>query len=180
MKIYTKNGDKGITSVIGGIVRKDDVRIDAIGIIDEINCNLGLVISDMNNNKFYNKLLEIQNELFLVGADLADINCNKHRIQMKDISILEQEIDQISEKYPLPEKFILPGGTKIAAQLHVIRSLIRNAERVVVSLSNISKINPVIQPYLNRLSDYFFVLAWSINKKENIEIQFFNENVIKM
>ncbi|MDF2606342.1 MAG: putative ATP:cob(I)alamin adenosyltransferase [Bacillales bacterium] len=176
MKIYTKNGDNGMTSVIGGIVTKDDVRIEAIGIIDEINSSLGVVISHMNcKNTNFKKLLNIQNELFLVGADLADINCNKYRIQMQDILDLEKEIDILSEKYSIPEKFILPGGSVIAAQLHVTRSIVRKAERVVVSLTKESHINSVLQPYLNRLSDYLFVLAWSINIDANIEIHFFEK-----
>jgi len=168
VKIYTKKGDKGKTSLFGGErVPKDSVRIEAYGTLDELNSTIGLCRS-MNPVREVDRILEgVQNDLFTLGADLASpIGLEKKgikRIQNSDVSRLEKQIDKIEEILEPLQHFILPGGSRTAAMLHFARTVCRRAERTVVRLEkevDIGK-HPVI--YLNRLSDLLFMLARWVN-----------------
>ncbi len=175
MKIYTKTGDKGKTNLFGGKkVWKDDQRISAYGTIDELNAQLGVTITEIKNQELINILKGIQNELFSVGSDLATPFENEPknflipRIDEKNITKIEILIDEIDSKLPELKNFILPGGTKGAANLHLARTICRRAEREIVSLNKTEKINPFIVVYINRLSDFLFVLSRYENHFENV------------
>ncbi len=167
MKIYTKTGDKGDTSLFGGKrVRKNNLRIETYGTVDELNSTIG-VCRSINTVKEIDAILEeIQNDLFTLGADLATpadtcIKKTKH-IHASAVSRLEQHIDKLEPQLEPLRQFILPGGNRTAAMLHLARTICRRAERLAVHLSNEESIgeNPIV--YLNRLSDLLFVLArWS-------------------
>ncbi len=166
MKIYTKTGDKGETSLFGGRrVGKDDLRIDAYGIVDELNSLLGVALTELKNGELKEVIKSIQNELFIVGADLATPfeEGNKFfiiiRVAPSFTIRLENLIDRFESDLPELKNFILPGGEKGAALLHFARTVCRRAERRVVALSKSEKINSEIEVYLNRLSDLLFVLA---------------------
>lgn len=171
MTIVTKTGDKGETGLYGGQrVSKDDVRMDVIGTVDELNAMIGVVIAGMDTP--FPELQHTQNVLFTLGADLATPHENNKaivpRIEQQHIDELEEWI-KILEETPLPPYFVLPGGAKTAAELHVTRAICRRAERCAVSLSQKISIGSIIIPYLNRLSDYLFLAALEVNKSENIE-----------
>jgi cob(I)alamin adenosyltransferase len=167
MKIYTKTGDQGQTSLIGDTTTKDNIRIEAIGNIDELNCYIGVVVSCIGKkNTYYNSLIKIQNELFLVGADLANTTKENFYIEQKHINDLESNIDKICEKNITQGRFVLPGGTISASYIHLARAIARKSERSVVSVTKKYQINSYLIPYLNRLSDYLFVLARVINLDE--------------
>jgi len=166
MKIYTKTGDEGKTSLFGGErVLKDDVRIEAYGTTDELNALLGLVLSESLTAEITNLLIQIQNDLFIVGAELATPKESKKgksiipELGEESIKILENKIDEIEEKLPPLKSFILPSGTKSASLLHFGRTICRRAERLVVKLTKEVEINNSVIKYLNRLSDLLFVLA---------------------
>ncbi|HEY4694781.1 MAG TPA: cob(I)yrinic acid a,c-diamide adenosyltransferase [Candidatus Nanoarchaeia archaeon] len=167
VRIYTKTGDKGETSLIGGQrVKKYDQRVWTIGALDELNANLGVASSQIRNSKI-NKLLEkIQNELFEVGAELADPNKagNYFELGPEKITDLEAEIDSFDKRLPALKNFILPGGSPAASFLHQARSVCRRAERQLSLLATSTNINPNLVKYLNRLSDLLFVLARTANK----------------
>ncbi len=174
MKIYTKTGDKGETGLFGsGRVPKDSLRIEAYGTIDELNSFIGLTITEIKDENVKELLLEIQNELFVVGTDLATPNVGKdEKLKIERISedfylSKEKVIDNYEEKLDRLQNFILPGGSKGASYLHVCRTICRRAERRAVSLSRIEKINEHILVYLNRLSDLLFVLSRFENKVSN-------------
>ncbi len=172
MKIYTKTGDKGLTSLFGGKrVDKDNLRIEAYGTVDELNSVLGIAISETNNEKICSTLTELQNELFVLGSDLAAPHSNKDdyitRVDLAMAERLEKLIDEFSTDLPELKYFILPGGTKTASQLHLARTVCRRAERTVVTLNKSVDIGDAIVVYLNRLSDFLFVLARYANKIEN-------------
>lgn len=172
MKIYTKIGDGGNTQLFGGkMVSKDDARVEAYGAADELNSALGWVISLLKDKTTIGKLEEVQKELFILGADLAtppDTKVNKPvpRLGPSHITRLEKEIDALQENLPPLQTFILPGGSPAGAALHLARSIGRRAERALVSLSKQEKISPDNQIYLNRLSDYLYVLARQVNRSE--------------
>ncbi|MCX6171064.1 MAG: cob(I)yrinic acid a,c-diamide adenosyltransferase [Ignavibacteriales bacterium] len=166
MKIYTKTGDKGETSLFGGKrVRKDDLRIKAYGIVDELNAILGVAVAEITFAELKDIIAEIQNDLFTVGSDLASPleNGNKNftipRIDSTFTARLESLIDKYDSQLPLLKNFILPGGSKVSAILHHARTVCRRAEREVVALTREEGINDQIEVYLNRLSDLLFVLA---------------------
>lgn len=174
MEIYTRTGDKGKTSVIGGRVDKDDVRVEAYGTIDELNSFVGQARSLMENDIFadvHEQLLEIQHELFDCGTDLAYVRLKeggKYMITPEMANRLENWIDALqAENTPL-EKFILPGGSTLSSVLHVCRTVCRRAERRAVTLGRNEDINYDAVIYLNRLSDYFFALARIANKRLGI------------
>lgn len=176
MKIYTKTGDKGETSLFGGKrVWKDDLRIEAYGSIDELNSIIGIAISEVKNEELIKELRGIQNELFVVGSDLATpigSDSKKAVVPRVDESYskrLEGIIDRFDGKLPELKQFILPGGLKGAAILHNARTVCRRAERNVVALSKIENIGTGIVQYLNRLSDLLFVLARFENFSNGIE-----------
>jgi len=174
MRIYTKTGDKGQTSIIGGRVDKDDIRVEAYGTVDEVNSFVGLAISQLKSDIFKDiieDLEKIQHELFDCGGDLASIS-EKRELKLKEdaISYLEERIDIFTEEAPPLERFILPGGTEAASTIHIARTVTRRAERLVVTLMKGSKDIPNLPlQYLNRLSDYFFALARVINYRSKVE-----------
>lgn len=171
MKIYTKTGDDGTTGLIGNKrVKKSNPRIAAYGAVDELNAALGMVLSSKSGKDIRDLLTKIQNDLFVVGADLANPNLDNkfNRVTSEMISFLEKEIDRLEEKLPPITFFILPGGDLIASQVHLARAICRRAETNVVNLSEVDKINNECLIYMNRLSDLLFVVARTINKRKKI------------
>lgn len=164
MKIYTKTGDDGTTSLFsGGRVAKHHLRVDAYGTVDELNSYLGLARASEPTEKTGDLLEIIQNHLFRLGADLATPMDAKAdwlvRITIEEIQWLEEQIDTLSETLTGLKNFILPGGVIVAAHLHVARTICRRAERLVVALAENEAINDASLIYLNRLSDFLFTLA---------------------
>lgn len=165
-KIYTKTGDKGETGLFGaGRVSKDSVRIESYGTVDELNSFIGYAITEVKDDEVKNLLGKIQNELFIVGSNLAtpDLSKDKKKLipEVKEAFYIEAEkaIDHFEEKIEPLKNFILPGGSKSSALLHICRTVCRRAERRVVTLSKAEEIDEKIIILLNRLSDLFFVLA---------------------
>ena len=174
MKIYSKKGDKGKTSLIGGkIVDKHNLSVDAYGTIDELNSFIGLLKDYVEDKKIKKVLHNIQLKLFSIGSILAspgDKNFSeKAKIEKKDVEYIELEIDKLNEHLPDLKNFIIPGGHKVSSYCHVCRSICRRAERRVSELNNQHKISPCILSYINRLSDFFFVLSRHIKHSNNIE-----------
>ncbi len=178
-KIYTKTGDKGSTSLIGGVrVPKSHIRIEAYGTVDELNSQLGLVADMANRERITHWIREIQDRLFTIGSELAtapnkDVKMKLPDLHSEDIQYLELQIDSINEELPEMRSFILPGGHVAASACHVARCICRRAERICVGMSEEQQepIPGLIIPYLNRLSDFLFVLARyivHINKGEEI------------
>ena len=168
MKIYTKTGDDGTTGLQGNSrVSKSHPRIIAYGTIDEANAVLGIVLSYELDKDIITLLDLIQNELFIVGADLSNPNMEdqKNRVTIDMINNLEKNIDKYEEELSPLTNFILPGGNIIASQLHHVRTVIRRAETCLVLLSEKEKINNNCIKYINRLSDLFFVLGRILNKR---------------
>lgn len=172
MKIYTKTGDKGTTSLISGVrVAKNDARVEAYGTCDETNSLIGLALSYLNREKFPGKeeleavYDKIQTTLFHVGAELATPKGKevKWAVSQSDVEVLEKQIDQWEAFLPPLTNFILPGGHSAGAAFHVARTTARRAERCAVELG--SEINPIVLSYLNRLSDLLFVTARYVNLK---------------
>lgn len=162
MKIYTKTGDKGKTSLFGGErVDKDDIRVECYGTVDELNSILGLTVTEVTDGEIKKTLQQIQNDLFTLAGELATPSKKEFvsPINQNQIDFLENQIDFFEEKLPQLKQFILPGGSKGAALLHVARSVCRRSERLVVKLSKNNVISENIIIYLNRLSDLLFVLA---------------------
>ena len=163
-KIYTKTGDKGQTSLIGGTrVSKFDIRIEAYGTVDELNSNIGLVRDQEIDARSKMILIEIQDRLFTIGSLLAaDPEKNKMilpQISDIDIELLEKEIDYMNESLPEMKFFVLPGGHSTVSFCHLARCVCRRAERCVLRLNEFQPVNELIYKYLNRLSDYLFVLS---------------------
>lgn len=171
MKIYTKTGDKGKTSLFGGTrVPKYHLRIEAYGTVDELNSYIGLIRDQKIDPHTTEILLKIQNELFTLGSMLATppekeiLKSGKERLNINKVSeesvaLLENEIDLMNESLPPMSHFILPGGHTTVSFCHIARCICRRAERITTQLSDESTINPKILVYLNRLSDYLFMLA---------------------
>lgn len=169
LKIYTKTGDDGNTGLQGGKrVSKSDLRILAYGAVDEINSCLGITLAIGTDADVAKLLTKIQNELFVAGSDLSnpDLSNTKTRITESMIDSMEKSIDRFEEELAPLANFILPGGNKTAAHLHLARTVTRRAETLVVALSEQERINPICQRYLNRLSDLLFVLARVANKRD--------------
>lgn len=174
MKIYTKTGDAGKTSLIGGTkVFKSDPRIEAYGTVDELNSHIGLVSDYCNDEHAKTILKEIQDRLFTIGAELA---CDPEKktkmlipdLHETDISLLEKEMDAMDTELPVMKNFILPGGSPAVSFMHIARCVCRRAERCCVNLSqNAEDVNPLIIKYINRLSDYLFMLARYNGMKNN-------------
>ncbi len=163
MKIYTKTGDTGKTSLLSGErVEKFDIRINAYGTVDELNSFTGLLIALDLKKEDKAFLAVIQNKLFNLGSVLAvrnDVSFNIPEITEEDILLIEKEIDKMNKDIPPLKEFILPGGDIVSAQCHVCRSVCRRAERLVVELSEKETVDILSIKFLNRLSDYFFVLS---------------------
>jgi cob(I)alamin adenosyltransferase len=171
LKIYTKTGDDGTTGLQGGKrVRKSDLRIIAYGSVDEVNSCLGIVLAQELNPDLKDLLTRIQNELFVAGSDLSDPNFANTNNRITDVMVenLEKNIDHFEQELEPLTNFILPGGNKIAAYLHLARTMTRRAETQVVMLSEHEQINTTCQKYLNRLSDLLFVLARVVNKRNGM------------
>lgn len=167
MKIYTKTGDKGFTSLTGGTrVRKNNQMVEAYGTVDEANSMLGLAVARIDNpilDKVKSMLIEVQKDLFHVGAELSTPQDTKvyWPLHEEQVSKIEKYIDELDGELPELRNFILPGGTETAAVLHVTRSIIRRAERSAIDINN-----ELVLSYLNRCSDFLFVAARWINMKE--------------
>ena len=165
-KIYTKTGDKGSTSLIGGTkVPKSHLRIEAYGTIDELNSHIGLCIDLLQDQASRHTLHEIQDRLFTIGSSLACDPIREPRMRLPDlkeddVTFLEKEIDRMTEQLPAMTHFLLPGGHPTVSQLHITRCVCRRAERCCVRLELESlEVDDIILMYLNRLSDYLFVLG---------------------
>ena len=173
-KIYTKTGDKGGTSLIGGVrVPKNHIRIESYGTVDELNSYLGMV-SDMAANEHISTMLrEIQDRLFTIGSILAtnpdkEVKMKLPDLHDSDVTWLEQQIDTMNEVLPEMRAFILPGGNLASSTCHVARCVCRRAERICVDMQEHNEvISPLVIQYLNRLSDYLFVLARYISHINN-------------
>ena len=168
-KIYTKGGDNGYTSIVGGKrVKKSSIIIEAISNVDELNATLGFIINNLISSQ--KKIIQnIQNDLFDMGADLATPFSKKKntiRLSNSQTAYLEKEIDKINTKLKPLTSFILPGGSEVSSLYHLARTICRRCEISIVKLSEKTKINLEILKYINRLSDLLFVLARQTNKKE--------------
>ena len=181
MKIYTKTGDKGTTSLFGGTrVPKHHIRIEAYGTVDELNSHIGLIRDQKIDAPTSHLLLKIQHELFTIGAMLATppekevLKSGKERLNIskittESIQLLELEIDKINTLLPPMTNFILPGGHTTVSFCHIARCVCRRAERICTQLNEENVINQQILIYLNRLSDYLFVLARKLTKDNNAQ-----------
>jgi cob(I)alamin adenosyltransferase len=175
-KIYTKTGDKGTTSLIGGTkVSKSHLRLETYGTVDELNSYLGLVNDHINDLPSKSVIKEIQDRLFTIGSSLA---CDPDKeplmklpdLKEEDVVFLEKEMDKMNEGLPVMKNFILPGGHIAVSTTHVARCVCRRAERLCVSLQQQELfVDPLVIKYLNRLSDYLFVLARYIAHLLNVE-----------
>ncbi len=170
MKIYTKTGDEGTTSLFGGTrVAKDAKRIEAYGSIDELNSQVGVVRSLKPAGEIDEILDEIQRDLMVLGADLATPEAKQRKkigvIEARHIERLERTIDRLDAKLEPLKKFVLPGGTPVGAALHLARTICRRAERAIVNLLRKDEIGTTPFVYLNRLSDLLFVMARTANKQ---------------
>lgn len=168
MKIYTKTGDKGTTALIGGKrVPKFHERIEAYGTVDELNSYIGLISTQKTDVETLKVLKEIQDRLFTIGATLAaDPETSRTKIpdlHLEDIELLEREMDKMSATLPALKHFVLPGGTEAVSFCHVARCVCRRAERLTVALATEHEVEERILVYLNRLSDYLFLLSRKFN-----------------
>ncbi len=171
MKLYTRTGDEGKTSVIGARVAKDDARVEAFGTLDELNASVGMAaaliagMKDASWDGMLSQLAEIQHELFDCGSDLSYANPEPSKLKVTDEMVLrlEARIDEYEAVTPPIQRFILPGGSPPAAVLHVCRTVCRRAERRIVTLAETQPCPPQVVKYANRLSDYFFAAARAAN-----------------
>lgn len=172
MKIYTRTGDGGETSLFGGPrVPKNDFRVAAYGDVDELNAVLGVVTSELPaNSPLVPEVEQIQRDLFGVGAELATATERAREklrglVHMREVERLESSIDRMEEKLPRLTSFILPGGTRLGANFHVARTVCRRAERSILTLEK-SELRPELLAYMNRLADWLFVAARYANRSE--------------
>lgn len=172
MKIYTKKGDEGKTSLIDGSrVWKNELRVEAYGTVDELNSHLGMAVSFMDelHRPLKDECLKIQSDLFSMGSALASPVATGDEDMSTRVEDLERLIDQATSQLPALRSFILPGGSQVAASLHVCRTVARRAERLLVTLRLKNFVHPSHLQYLNRLSDLFFVWARLANQLEGVE-----------
>lgn len=185
MKIYTKTGDKGDTALYGGTrVSKASARVDSYGTIDEVNAFIGLAKSEITDEQIITQLKKIQFDLFTVGSEAATpadklfLANGKARLPLtiaeEDIEKLERWMDEMEEKLEPLQYFILPGGGKAATSLHVARTVCRRAERGLVFLNESEEVRPELIRYLNRLSDYLFVLARYVSRLQGEKEEYWN------
>ena len=171
MKIYTKQGDQGKTSLIGGRrVPKNDIKIETYGTVDELNAWIGLVRDQAINEAYIDELVEIQDRLFTAGSLLAAEEGHKMQlpeIKSVDVTFLEEAIDKMNETLPEMRSFILPGGHQTVSYCHIARCVCRRAERLCVALNQVEEKYSLIMQYLNRLSDYLFVLSRALTSELN-------------
>ena len=175
IKVYTKTGDTGTTSLISGKrVPKHHLRIKAYGTIDELNCWFGIIRSSRISKKIQNELIIIQKKLMIIGTQLSNdsiksLNFKFEKINIKDVSNLESMIDIMTDSLPDLKNFIIPGGNEIVSNTHLTRCVCRRAERCITELNEYSKIDSVIIFYINRLSDYLFTLSRKLSYDLKIE-----------
>ena len=174
MKIYTKKGDKGQTGLIGGSrVSKNDLRINAYGTVDELNAHVGLLRDLTDDRELKSNLIDIQDRLFTAGSLLAvgekGTKMKLPEIHEADIHCLESWIDGMDKLLPQMKSFVLPGGHVAVSTCHIVRTVCRRAERLIVELSNQVEVSPLIVAYFNRLSDYFFTLSRKLSMDLNAE-----------
>ena len=168
-KVYTRTGDDCTTSLMAGVrVRKSDIRVEAYGTVDELSSHLGLLAAMIEKDDEYSTIIRIQNNLFIIGTNLATDQSSTPLatyaiLPNGEIELLEQKIDNIMAALPEPQGFVLPGGAMAAAQCHVCRTVCRRAERRIASLAGSAVVDADVLKYINRLSDYLFVLAKKIN-----------------
>lgn len=172
MKIYTKTGDQGMTGLYGGKrISKDDLRIEAYGTVDELNTFIGLLACSFKDDVQLLQLNQIQILLFDIGSNLAsdpDKNLPVTKVYVTDIETLEHQMDDMDRSLAPLKNFILPGGDIATSYAHVCRTICRRAERRVISLSKEAFVDPLIIQYLNRLSDYFFILSRYISTLHHV------------
>ena len=171
-KVYTRTGDKGMTSLVGGVrIKKSDMRVEAYGSGDGVSDNLGMLVSMCNIEEGSRILIRVQNNLFNVCTHLATDQSQtplypSAHLAEGEIEFLEERIDKLMKALPERQGFILPGGVTAACQAHICRTVCRRAERRIAALAEVAQIGPEMQMYVNRLSDYLFVLAKIINFNE--------------
>ncbi len=174
-KIYTKTGDDGTTGLVGGTrVKKYDPRLEAYGTVDELNTHLGLLCSYDLEDEIKQLLIEIQNKLFNIGSRLAsdekgDNYTKELSIKEENIIRLEKAIDEFEVGLPPLNNFILPGGGVVASQCHIARTVCRRAERRILEFSEQGPVQPETIKYINRLSDFLFVLARKVSNEQGVE-----------
>ena len=181
MKIYTKTGDAGTTALFGGSrVHKHNIRIESYGTVDELNSNIGLIRSQEIDEHSKNILIQIQNKLFTIGSTLATdpkravLKSGKERLKIEKVNeehikLLEDEMDAMNDVLPALTHFILPGGNSAVSYCHIARTVCRRAERRATLLNETEPLDPLVIKYLNRLSDYLFVLARKLSQDLNVE-----------
>lgn len=163
--IYTKTGDKGTTALIGGTrVPKNHIRLEAYGTVDELNTNIGMIRSYPIGEKNIEAIIRIQNQLFTIGGYLAtdsDVSDLRNRLikDDKEIEFLELQMDSLESELPKLSNFVLPGGHPTVAQCHICRTICRRAERRIITMAETMEVDEWVVKYINRLSDYFFVLS---------------------
>lgn len=171
MRLYTKSGDKGKTSLIGGRVEKDNIRVEAYGTIDEANSFIGKAVAELKEQeKLFTDIIQdlekIQHELFDCGTELSNVTEKRpYTLTEEPIEYMEKRIDEMIDEAPKLERFILPGGAQAAATLHLARTVTRRAERQIVSLMKAEEASPIPLKYMNRLSDYLFAAARVVNAR---------------
>ena len=172
MKIYTKKGDKGTTGLIGGTrVPKSSLRIEAYGTVDELNSYIGMLRDQEIEAKYKEQLIEIQDRLFTIGSSLASdpekSNMKIPDLHHEDVVLLENWMDEMEEQLPAMTHFILPGGHQAVSVSHIARCVCRRAERIIVDLHQHEFVAELVMQYMNRLSDYMFVLGRKIGQDLN-------------
>ena len=182
-KVYTKTGDKGMTSLIGGVrVKKTHPRIEAYGTVDELSSQLGLLASFMKDGDDKNLIIRIQRVLFTISSYLATDKSQTElapsfTLATDEVTILENEIDHLLGSLPQQTAFILPGGCHEAAVAHVCRTVCRRAERRIFLLAESSELDPEVLVYINRLSDYLYVLARKLNFNNGVREKIWKKNL---
>ena len=171
-KVYTRTGDQGETSLVGGVrIKKSNIRLEAYGTVDELSAHLGMLVAMMKNGEEREFVIRVQNNLFNVCTHLATDQSQtplypSAHLADGEIAALEQRIDNLMKQLPERQGFVLPGGVPAACQAHICRTVCRRAERRIVALAEEAQIAPEMQQFVNRLSDYLFVLAKIINFNE--------------
>ncbi|WP_373843773.1 cob(I)yrinic acid a,c-diamide adenosyltransferase [Bacteroides heparinolyticus] len=178
--IYTKTGDKGTTSLVGGTrVPKTHIRLEAYGTVDELNSNLGVLATFLSDKQDRMFMQQVQDKLFAVGSHLAtdreqtELNAVSV-VHWEDVEVMEREIDRLDNLLPSLSAFILPGGSRGSAVCHICRTVCRRAERRILALAEQVEISSELMAYVNRLSDYLFVLSRKMNQDEKKEEIFWN------
>jgi cob(I)alamin adenosyltransferase len=168
-RVYTRTGDKGETSLVGGVrIKKSDIRLEAYGTVDELSAQLGMLVSMMEAGEERQMVVRVQNILFNVCTHLATDQSQtplypSARVPEEEVARLEERVDLLMKQLPERQGFILPGGCPAACQAHICRTVCRRAERRIAALAEVATVGTEVQQYVNRLSDYLFVLAKVIN-----------------